>query len=48
VQALKPGLQAKLLSVLQEKVIRRVGGRENIGVDVRVIGASNQDNRVLA
>jgi transcriptional regulator with PAS, ATPase and Fis domain len=43
VQALKPELQAKLLRVLQERVIRRVGGRENIAVDVRVIASTNQD-----
>jgi len=43
VQALKPRLQAKLLRALQERVIRHVGGRENIGVDVRVIAVTNQD-----
>ena len=43
VQALKPELQAKLLRALQEKAIRRVGGRENIEVDCRVVGATNQD-----
>jgi len=38
-------LQAKLLRVLQEKQFRRVGGRELINVDVRVISASNRDLR---
>ena len=36
-------LQAKLLRFLQERVIERVGGREEIPVDVRVICATHQD-----
>jgi len=35
-------LQAKLLRFLQERVIERVGGRQEIPVDVRVICATNQ------
>ena len=36
-------MQIKLLRVLQERRIRRVGGTEEIGVDVRVITATNQN-----
>ncbi len=36
-------LQAKLLRAIQEKEIRRVGGKVNIPVDVRIIAATNKD-----
>lgn len=36
-------LQAKLLRFLQERVIERVGGREEIPVDVRIVCATHQD-----
>jgi two-component system NtrC family response regulator len=37
------GLQAKMLRFLQERVIERIGGREEIPVDIRVVCATNQD-----
>ena len=40
---LLPGSQAKLLRVLEEKVLVRVGGSQPIHVDVRIIAAANQD-----
>tara|TARA_R110002049_G_scaffold4601_5_gene32308 strand:+ start:436358 stop:438457 length:2100 start_codon:yes stop_codon:yes gene_type:complete len=39
---MSPGGQAKLLRVLEDKVVVRVGGSQTIPVDVRVIAATNQ------
>jgi two-component system, NtrC family, response regulator PilR len=36
-------LQVKLLRVVQEKTVRRIGGSEDIKVDVRIVSATNQD-----
>ncbi|MBK1617398.1 PEP-CTERM-box response regulator transcription factor [Lamprobacter modestohalophilus] len=41
-------LQPKLLRFLQERVIERVGGREEIPVDVRIVSATHQDLQALA
>ena len=39
--------QAKLLRVLQEKTIERVGGTQNIPVDARIIAATNLDLKTM-
>jgi two-component system response regulator AtoC len=38
-----PGLQAKLLQVLQDGEFARLGGRQDVRVDVRVVAATNRD-----
>ncbi|MDE2367642.1 MAG: PEP-CTERM-box response regulator transcription factor [Burkholderiales bacterium] len=40
-------LQAKLLRFLQERTIERLGGRQELPVDVRVVGATHQDLQAL-
>ncbi len=40
-------LQAKLLRFLQERRVERLGGRQEIAVDVRVVGATHQDLKSL-
>jgi DNA-binding NtrC family response regulator len=39
---MSPSLQAKLLRVLEEKAFRRIGGTQDLKVDVRVIAATNK------
>ena len=44
---LSPALQAKILRFLQERVLERVGGREEITVDVRIVCATHQNLKKL-
>ncbi|MDO6440823.1 sigma-54 dependent transcriptional regulator [Marinobacter sp. 2_MG-2023] len=43
VSEMDPALQSKLLRVLQEREVERVGGRKTIALDVRVIATTNRD-----
>jgi len=43
ISEMQPATQAKLLRVLQERSFRRLGGRQEISVDVRVIAATNKN-----
>jgi DNA-binding NtrC family response regulator len=40
---MKPGLQSKLLRFIEERAFKRVGGNEDIHVDIRIIAATNMD-----
>ena len=44
---LPPGAQAKLLRVLQDHCVHRLGATKGIEVDVRIIAATNQDLQAL-
>jgi len=45
--SLSPALQAKVLTAIEDRSIRRVGGNRTIHVDVRVLAATNRDLREL-
>ncbi len=40
---MEPGMQAKLLRVLEDRAFRRIGGTKDIQVDVRIVSATNKD-----
>jgi two-component system NtrC family response regulator len=44
---LPSALQAKILRFLQDRIIERLGGRQEIAVDVRVVCATHQDLRAM-
>jgi len=37
------GMQAKILRVLEDRMVRRIGGSKDVSVDVRIISATNKD-----
>lgn len=43
ISEISPGVQVKLLRVLQERAFERVGGNQTVQVDVRLIAATNRD-----
>ncbi|MCZ6795974.1 MAG: sigma 54-interacting transcriptional regulator, partial [Planctomycetota bacterium] len=47
ISEMTPALQVKLLRFLQEKVIERVGGKDVLPVDCRLIASSNRDLREM-
>jgi DNA-binding NtrC family response regulator len=47
VETISPSMQAKLLRVLEERAIERLGGNQRIEVDMRVVSATNEDLEAL-
>lgn len=43
ISEMSPGLQVKILRVLQDRSFERIGGAKSMRVDIRVIAATNQD-----
>ncbi|MBI2931035.1 MAG: sigma 54-interacting transcriptional regulator [Planctomycetes bacterium] len=47
IQEMSGAMQCKLLRAIEEKKIRRIGGAEEIPVDVRIVAATNRDLKTL-
>ena len=47
INSMDTAMQAKLLKALEEQKVRRIGGREDIHFDVRIVCASNEDPEAL-
>lgn len=47
IEGMSPALQIKLLRVIQEKEIMKIGGDKVINIDVRIIAATNEELRKL-
>ena len=47
IEGMRPALQIKLLRVIQEKEIMKIGGGKVINIDVRIIAATNEELRKL-
>ena len=48
IESMPPAVQVRMLRILQERTLERVGGNESVSVDIRVIAASKIDLREAA
>ncbi|HSX70530.1 MAG TPA: sigma-54 dependent transcriptional regulator, partial [Pseudomonas sp.] len=48
IESMSPDVQVKLLRLLQERVVERLGGNQLVPLDIRVIAATKEDLRVAA
>ena len=48
IESMSPDVQVKLLRLLQERVVERLGGNQLIPLDIRVIAATKEDLRIAA